>query len=159
MGLLMFRVMLGTVMFVHGAQKVLGWWGGKGLEATVVGMSERMGIPIVLPYAAAFSEFLGGILIAIGLYMRPSAAFVGITMLVASSQHLDGGFLSSNKGFEYPLTLAIMAIGLMFTGPGKYSLDALISSRDATEPDNKQFDPAVEKFRGSSDRAGKVARI
>ena len=146
-GALLVRVMLGAVMFGHGAQKVLGWWGGSGLEKTVAGMGQKF--PEILVYAAAFSEFLGGALLIAGLLTRPAALFVAITMLVASSQHLAGGFFAANKGMEFPLTLAMMAIAVLFFGPGKYSIDALLASRSAGEPANKTIEPGVRKNYGA----------
>ena len=140
-GALIVRAMLGTVMFAHGAQKVLGIWGGGGLEKTVAGMGQKF--PEILVYAAAFSEFLGGALLIVGLLTRPAAVFVAVTMFVASMQHLAGGFFASNKGMEFPLTLAFMAVAVLFLGPGKYSLDAIFASRNAAEPANKPIEPAV----------------
>ncbi|HET6512652.1 MAG TPA: DoxX family protein [Candidatus Kapabacteria bacterium] len=140
-GALIIRVMLGSVMFGHGAQKVLGWWGGSGLEATVAGMGQKF--PEILVYAAAFSEFLGGLFLIIGLLTRPAAVFVATTMFVASMQHVAGGFFAANKGMEFPLTLAMMAVAVLFFGPGKYSIDAILASRNAAEPANKTIEPAV----------------
>lgn len=142
-GALFIRGILGAVMFGHGAQKVLGWWGGGGMQQTLEGMGQKF--PEFLVYAASFSEFLGGALILVGLFTRPAALFVGITMLVASMQHVSGGFFAANKGMEFPLTLALVAIGVLFIGPGKYSIDALLASRKAGEPANKTIDPAVRK--------------
>jgi putative oxidoreductase len=133
-GALIIRGILGTVMFAHGAQKVLGWWGGGGMEKTLAGMGQKF--PEILVYAAAYSEFLGGALLLIGLMTRPAAIFVAITMIVASMQHLAGGFFAGNKGMEFPLTLAMMSIAVFFFGPGKYSVDSLIAARKASKTSN-----------------------
>ncbi len=130
-GALLIRLILGSVMFAHGAQKVLGWWGGKGMDATLAGMGQKF--PEILVYAASFSELIGGALLIIGLLTRPSALFVAVTMFVASAQHLSGGFFASNKGMEFPLTLAVMALAVVFLGPGKYSIDSMLASRKAGE--------------------------
>jgi putative oxidoreductase len=140
-GALVIRAMLGVVMFAHGAQKVLGWWGGGGMEKTLAGMGQKF--PEILVYAASFSEFFGGALLIIGLFTRPAALFVTVTMLVASMQHVAGGFFASDKGMEFPLSLAMMALGVLFLGPGKYSLDAVLVSRNAAEPANKPIEPAI----------------
>jgi putative oxidoreductase len=79
------------------------------------------------------------------LLTRPAAVFVAITMIVACMQHTAGGFFAANKGMEFPLTLAMMAIAVLFFGPGKYSIDALLASRSAGEPANKPIEPGVRK--------------
>src|SRR6476469_4409759 len=81
--ILFLRVMLGIVMFAHGSQKVLGLFGGKGLDATVTGLSQSLGIPEFLAYIAAFTEFLGGLGLIFGLLTRFFAVAVAINMLVA----------------------------------------------------------------------------
>lgn len=91
----------------------------------------------------------------IGLWTRISSVFVAITMMVAVlAVHLSGGFFASNKGFEYPLTLAAMAIALLFTGPGKFSIDALLSRRSSVEALDKVVDPAVNtRYTGPTGKA------
>lgn len=150
-GALMLRAIIGAVMFGHGAQKVLGWWGGSGMEKTLEGMGQKF--PEILVYAASYSELVGGALLIVGLFTRPAAFFVAITMLVASMQHLAGGFFAANKGMEFPLTLAIGAVAILFIGPGKYSFDALMASRNAGEPANKTIDPAIKTKFNSTARA------
>lgn len=135
-------------MFGHGAQKVLGWWGGGGMEKTLAGMGQKF--PEILVYAASFSELLGGALILLGLFTRPASIFVTITMLVASMQHLSGGFFAANKGMELPLTFAMMSLAILFLGPGKYSLDALLLARAAHEPANKKIDPSIRTKHNST---------
>lgn len=123
--MLILRLALGAVFIAHGGQKVMGWFGGPGLEVTVQGMSQ-MGIPAILAYAAAFTEFFGGIALVLGLLTRPAALGILVTMLVAIFKvHLGGGFFAP-KGFEYPLTLAAISLTLLLTGPGRISLDQLL---------------------------------
>ena len=120
------RIALGSAMFVHGAQKVMGIWGGRGFSAWISGIppfafmrpsSLWLGI-------AAFSEFLGGILIIIGLLTRPAAFLIACTMLTAViGVHWEHGFLLSNNGFEYAGTLLLIAISLLILGGGNGSLD------------------------------------
>ena len=117
-GLLLFRLALGAVFIAHGGQKMFGWFGGKGLEATVNGMAEG-GIPVALAYLAAFTEFFGGIAMVIGLLTRLAGLGLGITMAVAVFKvHLAGGFFE----FEFPLVLMLLSFGLMLTGPGRLAL-------------------------------------
>lgn len=120
--ILLLRIMLGVVFFAHGAQKVLGWFGGKGLTATV-GMFQSMQIPAALAYIEAFAEFLGGIFILLGLLTRISSAGIAIAMAVAVLRvHLPNGFFNP-AGYEYPLTLLVIAVVIFLYGGGKYSLD------------------------------------
>ena len=120
-GLLLFRLALGAVFIAHGGQKMFGWWGGKGLEATVNGMAEG-GIPLALGYLAAFTEFFGGIAMVIGLLSRLAGLGLAITMAVAVFKvHFADGFFE----YEFPLVLMLLAFGLMLTGPGKLAISDL----------------------------------
>jgi putative oxidoreductase len=128
LGLLVLRLALGAVFFAHGGQKVFGWFGGFGLEGTI-GFMTGMGIPAVLAYIAIFTEFFGGLAILAGLLTRPAALGLAITMLVAIFKvHIGAGFFAPN-GYEFPLALAAIAISLLISGPGKYSLDAKLTGR------------------------------
>jgi putative oxidoreductase len=127
-GLLLLRLILGAVFIAHGSQKVLGWYGGPGLQGTV-GYMAGMGIPTILAYVAAFTEFLGGIALVIGFLTKPAALGILIVMITAIAKvHLSEGFFSP-KGFELPLTLGVIAFTLFLLGPGIYSLDEKIFNR------------------------------
>jgi putative oxidoreductase len=121
-GLLFLRIGLGVVFFAHGSQKVFGWFGGPGLAATV-GFMGQMGIPAPLAYLAAFTEFFGGLGVLLGLLTRTAALGLAITMLVAIFRvHLPHGFFADKQGFEYPFALLMIALALIATGPGRFSL-------------------------------------
>src|SRR4051812_33018420 len=101
------RLTLGVIMFAHGAQKVLGVFGGKGLPDSAVGMNQYMGIPLPLAYLASFTEFLGGLALIFGLLTRFFSAALFINMMVAVVVgHLANGFFAPT-GFEYPFSLAL----------------------------------------------------
>ncbi len=133
-GLLLLRLIVGSVLFAHGAQKVLKWFGGYGLQGTVGYFKNALHIPPFLGYVGAFAEFLGAIGVFLGLLTRISALGLFCVMAVAFySAHRKNGFFmnwsaEANKpeGFEYTLTLAVLALVLLITGPGPYSLDALL---------------------------------
>ena len=128
--LLILRIGVGAIMFAHGAQKVLGIWGGKGLETTVAMMSKGLGGPEWLPYLSAFTEFLGGAFILLGLFTRFWSIGVLINMCVAVFMvHLKNGFFAPT-GFEYPALLAVCALALTFAGPGMFSLDWALFHRN-----------------------------
>lgn len=120
-GLLLLRLALGVIFFAHGSQKVLGWFGGHGLAATVQGMTSG-GIPAPFAYLAAFTEFLGGLAVLSGLLSRLASVGLAIVMLVAMLKvHLSGGFFLPT-GFEYTVALLGMALCLIFAGPGRFAL-------------------------------------
>ena len=125
------RLGLAAVMVAHGAQKVLGSFGGSGLEKFVSG-STPFGFmkPTWLWLgAAAFSELIGGLLILLGLLTRLGAFVIACVMLTAVVGVHWPAFFASQKGYEYPLALLAMALGLLISGGGMASVDLALSSR------------------------------
>lgn len=128
---LILRLTLGVIFLMHGSQKVLGLFGGQGLQASVQMFQARMGIPPALAYTSIFTEFFGGIALIVGLLTRVAAVGIGINMIVATWKvHLANGFFvnwscqaGKGHGFEYNLALIGMAFALALTGGGQYSLD------------------------------------
>ena len=121
------RVVLGTLMAAHGAQKLFGWFGGYGIAGTGA-FFEQLGFRPGRQFAAAAgaSELAGGLLLALGLFGPIGPALVLSVMIVAIvTVHARNGLLSSSNGIELPLLYATGAIALAFTGFGRYSLDAL----------------------------------
>jgi len=122
--LLILRVVFGLVMAGHGSQKLFGWFGGSGLT----GFSEmlhRFGLrPAGLwAWISALVETFGGLTLALGILTPLAAGFLVTNLLMAIlAVHWRNGFWSTNRGFEYPLTLAggMLAVGL--AGPGVYAL-------------------------------------
>ncbi len=125
-GLLFIRIALGlSYVFVHGLQKLIG---GPTLWTKIGSSVSQLGINFAFPlwgFFAMCAEFFGGILILFGLFFRPAAMFVIITMFVAaySTFGKDAGT------FAHPIELGVTLFGLFFTGPGKYSLDYLLFGR------------------------------
>mgnify|MGYP000986469308 CR=1 FL=1 len=126
-GLLILRLGVALAIFPHGAQKVLGWWGGMGFSKTLEVFAEKMEIPSGLTVLAMAAEFLGPMGLALGLLTRLSALGIAITMGVAVSMHASSGFFAGNGGFEYPLTLCIAALALVVSGGGKWSADRALA--------------------------------
>lgn len=124
------RLALGAVMFAHGAQKVLGSFGGSGFNAFISGNTpfSFMRPTWVWLAAAALSELVGGLLLIFGFLTRVGAFFIACTMLTAIvGVHWSGGFFAANRGYEYPLALLGMAIALMVSGGGQASIDKGLS--------------------------------
>jgi putative oxidoreductase len=120
-GLLVLRLGLAAVFIAHGGQKMFGWFGGKGLEATIAGMAQG-GIPAPLAFLAAFTEFFGGLAVLVGLLSRLASLGLFVTMLVAVfGVHLKGGFFLP-AGYEYAFTLGMIALTLVLTGPGRLAI-------------------------------------
>ncbi|MEU7041009.1 DoxX family membrane protein [Streptomyces varsoviensis] len=124
LGLLALRAGAGGVLFAHGAQKLFGWFGGSGLEATG-GAMEQMGFTPgkQSALAAGAGEAGGGALLALGLATPAAGAAAAGAMAGAVSVHAPAGFFATSGGFEYPAFLGFVAMGLGLAGPGRYSLD------------------------------------
>ena len=128
------RVALGVVMFPHGAQKVLGWYGGQGLQETLQGFSLRLGIPAPLAWLDIVAEFVGPILLVVGLFGRVAALGIACVMAVAIALvHLPNGFFMNwqgnqvGEGIEYHILALALAVGVMIKGSGLWSLDRSLS--------------------------------
>lgn len=120
------RLVLGSIMFAHGAQKVLGLWGGRGFTAwiaTVAPLNLRpSGFWLA---AAALTEFIGGAMVFVGFYTRAAAFLICCNMLVAIfGVHWRSGFFLSNGGYEFALSVFGMALALVIGGGGNASIDA-----------------------------------
>ncbi len=128
-GLLLLRLVVGLVLAAHGAQKLFGWFGGYGIAGTA-GFLGQLGFrPARLQaLAAGLAEFGGGLLLAVGLATPIGVVAVVSVMLVAGiSVHAGKGFFVQTGGFEYTLVFGGAAAALAFTGPGRFSLDAMLA--------------------------------
>ena len=123
------RVPVGLIFAAHGAQKLFGWFGGYGLEGTgqffgSIGLNPGY----LMALLAGAAEFFGGLALIVGLLVRPAAAALGFTMLVAIfSVHFSKGFFMSSGGYEYALALLAASLSLLFSGAGRLSVDRAIS--------------------------------
>ena len=123
----MVRVTAGLMLMPHGAQKLFGWFGGYGVEATGQFFATKLGVPASLALVAGLIEFFGGFLLAVGFATRSIAALVFGLMAVAVIQvHLPVGFFWTDGGYEYPLLWGIVALSYAIRGGGHYSVDAQI---------------------------------
>jgi putative oxidoreductase len=131
-GLLIARTVLGWLMAAHGAQKLLGWFGGHGLAGTA-GFFETIGFRPGRTFAAAAAatEVTSGVLVAAGLLGPIGPALMLSVMIVAASVHWKGGLFATSNGIELPLLYAAGGVVLALTGSGRYSLDALLGMANA----------------------------
>jgi putative oxidoreductase len=138
------RVALGIVMFPHGAQKALGWFGGYGFNGTMHFFTAQMHIPVLFAFLAITAEFAGSIGLITGLLSRISAFGVAVNMLVATILvHATNGFFMNwygnqkGEGFEYHLLTFGLALVVIIAGGGKWSIDGWLARRlDLTRESN-----------------------
>lgn len=130
---LILRALLAIVMFPHGAQKALGWFGGFGFDGTMKFFTETMHIPAPLALLAITAEFLGPLALMLGLLSRVAAFGIGTTIAVAAlTVALPHGFFMNwfgnqkGEGFEYHILMAAIALALTIQGGGKWALDSII---------------------------------
>jgi putative oxidoreductase len=127
------RMVLGVVFFAHGAQKMLGWFGGFGFHATM-GFLTHIGLPAAIAFLVIVIEFFGGLGLVIGLLSRIAALGIGIEMIGAIfTVHLPNGFFMNwagtqkGEGFEYHLLAIAVAAVLLTRGAGAFSVDHALS--------------------------------
>ena len=138
--LTLLRVVVGAIFIAHGAQKlfVFGFAG-------VAGGFAGMGVPMagILGPFVALVEFLGGIALVVGLLTRLASLGIASTMVVAILLvHLKQGFFNPG-GVEFPLSLLASTIALVLTGPGRWSLDALIGRKAPPQSVEAERIPAL----------------
>ena len=127
------RVAAGAIFAAHGAQKLFGWFGGYGLEGTA-GWMASIGLEpgYLLATLAGSAEFFGGLLLILGLLVRPTAVILALTMVVAiASVHLQNGLFMSNNGYEFALVLLVITLGLIVRGAGSLSVDHALLQKGA----------------------------
>jgi putative oxidoreductase len=137
--------MLGIVIFAHGAQKLLGWFGGNGFSGTMGFFTNVMHLPWLIAFLVIIGESLGSLALIAGLLTRFTAAsFIVIMLGAIATSHWPQGFFMNwfgkqqGEGFEYHLLVIGMSAALLIAGAGKWSVDGLIarwlSGRAEREP-------------------------
>ena len=132
LGPLVIRLALGVIFFAHGAQKMLGWWGGAGFSATVEAFTKQ-GMPAPVAMLVIAAEFFGGMGVFFGCLTRFAAFGIAAVMTGAIFLvHIHNGFFMNwfdapgvKNGFECNLGYLAMAVSLMLTGAGPLSIDRL----------------------------------
>jgi putative oxidoreductase len=128
------------VVFPHGAQKLLGWFGGYGFTGTMQYFTGTVGLPWVLGLGVIGLEFFGALALIAGLGTRLVAgAYALLALGITLTTRVEYGFFMNwfgnqpGEGYEYFLLWLGLAASLALTGGGKYALDALIRRRNAEE--------------------------
>jgi putative oxidoreductase len=133
---LILRLTLGVVMFPHGAQKLLGWYGGFGFSGTMGFFTETMHLPWMVALLVIVGECFGSLGLIAGLLTRFTAAsFIVIMLGAITTSHLRNGFFMNwfgkqqGEGYEYHLLVIGIGLALLMTGAGKWSVDRLIAEK------------------------------
>src|SRR5712664_3334339 len=128
------RLVLGVVFFAHGAQKMLGWFGGPGFSGSMGLFTGYLHIPAPLAFLAIAAEFFGGLGLILGFLTRIAAFGIAVNMLVAiATVHAPFGFFMNwsgaqkGEGFEYHLLVLAMTAFLMTRGAGALSVDRALT--------------------------------
>jgi putative oxidoreductase len=138
------RLVLGVVMFAHGAQKMLGWFGGYGFHGTMTAFTQQMHIPALFAFLAIAAEFFGGLGLIVGLLGRVAAFGILCNMAVAVAMfHSHVGFFMNwsgtqhGEGFEYHLLAMALAVAVIIRGSGAFSVDRLLAREPAGVSDKR----------------------
>jgi len=129
------RFVLGVIFFAHGAQKMLGWFGGYGFSGTMAFFTDVMHIPVLFAFLALTAEFFGGLGLILGFLTRIAALGIFFNMVVAIAMvHYRFGFFMNwtgaqkGEGFEYHLLVLAITAFLMIRGAGAVSIDRVLAS-------------------------------
>ncbi|HLF45607.1 MAG TPA: DoxX family protein [Chitinophagaceae bacterium] len=127
------RIVLGIVLFPHGAQKLLGWFGGYGYSGTMGFLTGTAGLPWIIAFLVIMIEFFGALALILGFATRVVA--VGVISLftgIVFTSHLQNGFFMNwsgqlqGEGYEFHLLAIGMAVALLINGAGKWGVDSIL---------------------------------
>jgi putative oxidoreductase len=130
------RLVLGCIFFAHGAQKMLGWFGGYGFTGTMGYFTQQMHIPAPFAFLAIAAEFFGSLGLLLGLLTRVAAFGIVCDMLVAVYMvHFQNGLFMNwygtqkGEGYEYHLLAIVVGLSIMIKGAGGLSVDRAIAAK------------------------------
>ncbi len=131
------RLFLAVVVFPHGAQKLLGWFGGYGFSGTMGFFTDTVGLPWIIAFLVILLESFGAIALLLGIATRFIAlSYVILAVGIVFTSHVQHGFFMNwfgnqqGEGYEFFLLWIGMATSLLLSGGGNYSLDRLIATRN-----------------------------
>lgn len=130
------RLALGLVILPHGAQKLLGLFGGYGYSATMEMFTTQMGLPSIVAFSVIMIEFFGSIALILGFFSRFWAvSLIGMFLGIIFTTQLEHGFFMNwfgnqlGEGYEYSLLVIGLALTVLVNGSGKWSIDTIISKK------------------------------
>jgi putative oxidoreductase len=134
--LTLMRLVLGVVFFLHGSQKMLGWFGGFGFSGTMNFFTSQLHIPAVFAVLAICAEFFGGLGLIVGFLARIAAFGIAVNMLMAICMvHFPNGLFMNwygnqkGEGYEYHLLALALAIPIIIRGAGAFSVDGALAAK------------------------------
>lgn len=129
------RLTIGLILIPHGAQKMLGWFGGHGFSGTMGYFTDTLNLPWIIAFSVIIIEFFGAISLIAGFASRIWSALIIILMLgIILTSHIDHGFFMNwfgtqkGEGFEYHLLVIGLSIITILNGSGKLSVDGKIAT-------------------------------
>jgi putative oxidoreductase len=135
------RLVLGTLFFIHGDQLMLGWFGGYGLTGSMQFFTHQLGIPAPFAFLAICAQFIGGLMLILGLIGRVAALGIICTMAGAVVKvHWQFGLFMNwfgtqkGEGFEYHLLAITIGLVIVLRGSGALSLDRVLARSRASIP-------------------------
>lgn len=143
---LVIRIVLGTVLFAHGAQKLLGWFNGYGFSGTMNYFTETEGLPWIIGFAVIMIEFFGPIALLLGVATRftglaIAAVMAGVIITNFHTYFFMNWFGSQKEeGYEFFILMIGMSLSLVASGAGRFSVVNLFKKRRLQEkaPINKK---------------------
>ena len=134
---LILRLTLGLILFPHGAQKLMGAFGGYGFNGTMSYFTETLQLPWIVALLVIVIEFVGAIALVVGFASRIWAGMIGVLMIgIIFSSHIDNGFFMNwfgtqkGEGFEYHLLAIGLSLAIIFNGSGKWAIDQFFHKSD-----------------------------
>lgn len=123
----MIRIVTGLLLMPHGAQKLFGWFGGRGIDDTGAYFVTVYSLPPALSMTAGFIEFVGGGLLVAGFATRLAAVCIAALMaFIVATVNWQNGFFWTDNGFEYPLLWGVLGLYFAIRGGGRFSADVAL---------------------------------
>jgi putative oxidoreductase len=130
------RLTVGLILFPHGAQKMLGAFGGYGFSGTMGFFTDTLHLPWIIGFLVIIIEFIGSLSLIVGLGSRIWSALIIVLMLgIIFTSHINNGFFMNwfgtqkGEGYEYHLLVIGLALATLLNGSGKHSVDKIIAQK------------------------------